>query len=43
MSDITAAFPVFTSISSDNALAVGADFLLHLFIQLVRIDRLAVL
>ena len=27
----------------DDALAVGADFLLRLFIQLVRIDRLAVL
>ena len=27
----------------DDALAVGADFLLCLFIQLVRIDRLAVL
>ena len=27
----------------DDALAVGTDFLLRLFIQLVRIDRLAVL
>ena len=27
----------------DDALAVGTDFLLCLFIQLVRIDRLAVL